>query len=170
MVLRLTEYAKFNGAVHFFCFRPETPFLGKFDRKNQNFQFKLKCVTWTNSNMKNSMALFTFSVLDRKHPFWRNLVQKVKIVSLSWNLLLRLIRTWRMQCHSDFFDIAFLFCWSECVHGLFFWHFLKKITENVNKLISHKLIFCLKHLVGKSWLYVSCNMNQTQIDKFRLNF
>ena len=33
-----------------------------------------------------------FSVLDRKYPFWRNLVQKIKIVSLSWNLVPRLIR------------------------------------------------------------------------------
>ena len=31
-----------NGVVHFFCFRPETPFLGKFGPKNQNCQFKLK--------------------------------------------------------------------------------------------------------------------------------
>ena len=47
----------------------ETPFLGKFGTKNQNCQFKLKFGTKTNSNMQNSMALFTFSVLDRKHPF-----------------------------------------------------------------------------------------------------
>ena len=33
---------QFNGGVHFFCFRPETPFLGKFGSKNQNYQFKLK--------------------------------------------------------------------------------------------------------------------------------
>ena len=28
--------------IHFFCFRPETPFWGKFGPKNQNFHFKLK--------------------------------------------------------------------------------------------------------------------------------
>ena len=75
----------------FFCARPKTRFLGKFGQKNQNCQFKLKFGTETNSNMQNSMALFTFSVSDRKHRFWGNLVQKVKIVSLSWNLVLRLI-------------------------------------------------------------------------------
>ena len=31
-------------------FRPEKPFLGKFDSENQNCQFKLKCGTKTNSN------------------------------------------------------------------------------------------------------------------------
>ena len=40
------EYGELNGGVHFFCFRPETPFLGEFG-------------------------------------------PKLKIVSLSWNLVLR---------------------------------------------------------------------------------
>ena len=29
------------------------------------------------------MVVFTFSVLDRKQPFWANLIQKIKIVTLS---------------------------------------------------------------------------------------
>ena len=37
-----------------------------FGPKNQNVKFKLKFGTYTNSNMQNSMALFTFSVLDMK--------------------------------------------------------------------------------------------------------
>ena len=32
--------------------------------------------------MQNSMAMFTFSVFDWKYPFWTNLVQKIKIVTL----------------------------------------------------------------------------------------
>ena len=28
------EYAKFNHDIHFFCFRPVVPFLGKFGPKN----------------------------------------------------------------------------------------------------------------------------------------
>ena len=55
----------------------------KFGPKNQNCQFKLNIGTKTNSNMQNSIALFTFSVLDWKHPFRANLVQKIKVVSLS---------------------------------------------------------------------------------------
>ena len=30
------EFAEFNGAVHFFCFRSEKAFLGKFGPKNPN--------------------------------------------------------------------------------------------------------------------------------------
>ena len=43
--------------------------MGKLVPKNQNCQFKLKFGTSINLNMKNSMALFTFSVLERKYPF-----------------------------------------------------------------------------------------------------
>ena len=42
LVSTLIEYAEFTGHFHFFCFRPEIPFLGKFGSKNQNCQFKLK--------------------------------------------------------------------------------------------------------------------------------
>ena len=38
-----------------------------------------------------------FSVLVSKHPFWANLAQKIKIVSLSWNLVTRSIRICRIQ-------------------------------------------------------------------------
>ena len=33
--------------------------------------------------MHNSIAMFTFYVLNRKYSFWENLVQKIEIVSLS---------------------------------------------------------------------------------------
>ena len=49
-----------------------------------------------------------FSVLDRKHPFSINLVQKIKIVSLSWNFLPR--STW--ICRSQWWCLRFLF-WPE---------------------------------------------------------
>ena len=52
-------------------------------QKNQNCQFILKCGTWTNSNMQNSMAMFNFSAFDWNYPFWANLVQIIKTVSLS---------------------------------------------------------------------------------------
>ena len=62
------------------------------DRKYTFCQFKLKFCTQTNSNMQNSMVMFTFSVFDRKYPFWTNLISKFKIVSLEWNLICGLIR------------------------------------------------------------------------------
>ena len=93
LVPRLTRICnvELNGAVRFLYFRPETPFLDKFGPKTQNCQFKLTFGTWTNSKMQNSMAMFIFYILDRKYSFWKNLVQKVEIASLSWNLVARLI-------------------------------------------------------------------------------
>ena len=38
-----------------------------------------------------------FLVLDQKHPFWANLTQQMKIVSLSWNLVSRPVRPYRIQ-------------------------------------------------------------------------
>ena len=38
-----------------------------------------------------------FSVFYRKYPVWANLAKKIKIFSLSWNLVHRLIRIWRIQ-------------------------------------------------------------------------
>ena len=83
--------------LHFFCFRPEKPFLGKSGQKNQNCQFKLKFGTKTNLNKRNSMMMFTFSVFDHKYLSWANLVQKFKIVCSKWNLIQRLIRICKIQ-------------------------------------------------------------------------
>ena len=50
--------------------------------------------------MQNSVAMSILSVFDQKYHFcfWpENLVQKVKIVSLSWHLVSRLIRTYWIQ-------------------------------------------------------------------------
>ena len=53
----------------FFVFEWKLPFLGKFVPKNQNYQFKLKFGTYSNSDMQNSMVMFTFSVLIRNTLF-----------------------------------------------------------------------------------------------------
>ena len=55
-------------------------FCGNSDQESKN---SLKNI---NSNKQNSMVVFTFSILDCKYHFWANLVKKVKIVSLNWNL------------------------------------------------------------------------------------
>ena len=54
-------------------------------------------LVWTNSKMKNSMAVFFSSVLDWKHPFWVSLAQKMQIVSFNWNLIHNLTQIWRTQ-------------------------------------------------------------------------
>ena len=46
-------------------------------------KIEIASLSWTNSNMHNSMVMFISSALDRKYPFWTSLVQKVKVVSLS---------------------------------------------------------------------------------------
>ena len=91
--------------MRFFRFQLEIPFLGKFGKKNQNCQLKLKFGTCTNSNVQNSVVMFTFSVFNWNYPFWANLVQKIKIVSLSWNLVPKLIRKYRIQWHCSFFFV-----------------------------------------------------------------
>ena len=47
--------------------------------------------------MQNSTVMFTFSVSEWKYPVWANLVQKIKIISLSWNLVPTVIRICRVQ-------------------------------------------------------------------------
>ena len=87
----------------FFCFWPEILFWGKFGPKSQNYQLKLKFGTYTNSNMQNSIMLFPFLLFEWKYPFWGNMVQKNKIVTLSWNLVPTIIRTCRIQWWWSFF-------------------------------------------------------------------
>ena len=82
------------------------PFGCKFGPQNQNCQFKLKFGTWTNLNIHNWMVLFTFSIFDRKYPFLENLVQKIKIPSLSWNSVQNLIGI----CRIGWWFFFFFFC------------------------------------------------------------
>ena len=74
-----------HGCKHmrFFHFKLEILFLGKFGSKYQNCQLKFKFGMQTNLKMQNSMVMFTFSVFDLKYLFCANMVQKIKIVSLS---------------------------------------------------------------------------------------
>ena len=53
-------------------------FYGIFGPKYQNSQFERKVATETNSKTQSSMLVFTFSVFDRKYPFWVCLVKKKK--------------------------------------------------------------------------------------------
>ena len=58
------------------------PFCANLARKSQNCLFKVKFGDKTNSNRLNLMMMFE-SLLDRKYPFWVNLVQKIKIIHLT---------------------------------------------------------------------------------------
>ena len=47
--------------------------------------------------MENSMIVFIACLLDWKYPYWACLVEKMKVVSFSWNLVLSLTHIWRVQ-------------------------------------------------------------------------
>ena len=139
--------AEFNYDVHSFHSRPEIPFSGKFDAKIQNCLFKVKFGTPTNSNMQNSMMMFTFSVFDQKYAkfngnvqfflfdwkylFWASLIQKIKIVSLSWHLASRLTRIWKIQWWCS----LFLFSNEIRILGKFEKGYFQKKREEVNAII-----------------------------------
>ena len=53
--------------------------------------------------MQDSTVVFILFVLDWKYPFWTNLVQKIKIVSFSWNFGPVLIPICRMQWRCSLF-------------------------------------------------------------------
>ena len=58
-----------HGCTHKYdtsVFDPKYIYMGKFCPKYQNRQFKLKFSTYTNSNIQNSMVVFTFSIFDWK--------------------------------------------------------------------------------------------------------
>ena len=53
--------------------------------------------------MQYPVVIFTFSIFDWKYLSWTNLVQKIKIVSLNWNLVPRLVGICRIQWHCSLF-------------------------------------------------------------------
>ena len=73
----------YSAEVFYTNLRPEIPFLGKYGQKNQSRQFKIKFDTKVNSNVQNVMVTFTVFIFNLNYPFWKNLVQKIKVVSLK---------------------------------------------------------------------------------------
>ena len=72
----------------FSCFRPKIPFMGEFGLKIQN------CLKW-NLVPRPICRIWwwcsLFFISYWKCSFWVNSVQKIKIFSLNWNLVTRLI-------------------------------------------------------------------------------
>ena len=87
-----------HAKMRFYRFWSEIPFLSKFgQRKIKTVSVSWKFGSYTNSNMQSSTVVLAFSVLDQKHPFWATLDQKIKIDTLSCNLVPRLIGICRIQ-------------------------------------------------------------------------
>ena len=82
----------------------EIPFLETFGPKNQNFQFKFKLGTKTNSNMQNSMknsiyVLFTFFV---RNTFFREIFSQIQhCLKEYW--ISRIIRVFRIEWSCSLF-------------------------------------------------------------------
>ena len=127
----------------FFVFEWKYLFWANLVQKNQNFHFKLKFGTYTNSNMQNSMVMFIFLVFDRKYPFLANLVEKVKIISWSLNLVARLIQI----------------CWIQWCCSLFSFLIGRALLGQIwSKLSISTVFFCFRSemlFVGKIWSKMS---------------
>ena len=90
--------------------------------------------------MQKSVAIFTFSVWERKYPFWTNLVRKIKIVTLSWSLKSRLLRICKFND-----NVQFCSFWPE----MSFWSkFGKKSTFSV---LSWNLVIRLIRISRIQW-------------------
>ena len=79
------------------------PFCTNMVQKIKNCLFKPKFGTYTNSNMKNIMVMFIFSVFDRKYPFLGILFQKIKIACFCWYLNLHFFEFAEVDADSRFF-------------------------------------------------------------------
>ena len=103
MIPRLNWRSRFQWRCLLFPFSTGNALFGQIWAQNSKlFRVKFRPKTNSNWNMQNSMVVFTFSVFERKYPFWANLFQKITIVSLSWNLVLGLIRLCRIEWCSLF--------------------------------------------------------------------
>ena len=117
--------------IHYWCslfqFLTGNTLLGKFGRKNENCQFKLKLGTKTNLNMRNSVVLcfwleipfsgkfyaWSWSLVPKNFKYAEiircslfsnfyqiylgvDFVKKIRIFSLCWNLVPKLIQVFRV--------------------------------------------------------------------------
>ena len=95
--------------------------------------------------MQNSMVLFTFSVFNKKYPFRTTFVENIKIVSLRWNLIPRVIRICRIQwwCSIFLFRPEILFWRKFDPKNQLCWFKLKFGTQNNSNLQNSLAIFNL---------------------------
>ena len=131
---RLIRICRIQLLCLLFPFSTGNSFLGKICTRSQNCLFSMK----TNSNMQNSMVVFTFSVSDRICPFCANLVQKIKIFSLSWNLIPTLIQIcWIYRWCSLFpFSTGNKICVFIILISFFFFFFFDEVSNFRNRILN----------------------------------
>ena len=87
----------------FFCFRPKILLLSNFVLKNQSCKFRLNFGSYNDLNMQKLMVLFPVFHFRQGIQFLSKFSSKIKVFSLSWNLVPRLIWRCRIQCWRWFF-------------------------------------------------------------------
>ena len=105
------------------------------------------------------MVMFTFSIFDRKYPFWVNFVQQIKFVSLSRNLVFRLIWIWK-RIHMVA-GMKFSYLAGKCV----FYrpeHNAKGETPTSWILRVLKCKNEIYHIISKLWLIFCCQQQKTR--------
>ena len=153
LLLRLIRTCRISSGVSFFHFQSKCPFLGKFAQTSQNYHLKLKFSTYNNSDMHNSIVMFTFFVFDHKYRFWANVVSKVKVISLSSNLARRLLRI----CWTVVFT-CFLFnqkchIWATFVKKSQNYQFKLKFSTYNNSNMQNSMVMFILSVFNKSTFF-----------------
>ena len=97
--------------------------------------------------------MFTSSVFYRKYPFLVNLVQKIKIASLSWNLVLRVIRRCRIQWWCSLFSIfdRKYPCWVNLVQNIKILSLSGNLATKINlNMLNSMVVFTFSILDRKN--------------------
>ena len=123
------------------------------------------------------MAGYIFCVFDWKHPLWANLVQKIKIFCLSWNLVRGLFR------YAEFIsDVHFLSFWLEILSWANLFKNIKIVTLDwrliwicgIQWWRSFLLFLTGNTLLGKfypqSWSFVCRNFKYAEFIRCSLFF
>ena len=79
-LLRLIWICRIQWWRSLFPFLTGNTLFGQIGPKNQNCPFKLQFGISANSNMSNTIVMFTYSVFNRKYPFWVKICFKKPIL------------------------------------------------------------------------------------------
>ena len=66
LVPRLIRICRIQQWCSLFSYSTRNPLFGEFPQKSQNYLFKLKSSTYSNSHMQNSIVIFILSVFNQK--------------------------------------------------------------------------------------------------------
>ena len=133
LVPRLIRICRIQWLCSFFLFWTRSTLFGQIWSKKLKLSV-LNLRHRPNSQNQSSMVMFRFSVFNWKCHFWASLVQKIKIVSLSWNLVLQQFK------YAEFNDAVhfFRFHFASFIQRIYlaFWCYLINSFSNMCSYIS----------------------------------